>query len=261
MRLTVLTLFPEYFESFKSASIIKKAIGNTVDLDIYDIRENSNDPGKRVDDVPFGGGSGMLLKCQPVVDTINKVKKSNSKVIYLSPRGKTLTQSKVRELAKEEDLIFLCGHYEGVDERILDYVDEEISIGDYILTGGEVATLVVLDSIIRLTEGTIREESHLDESFENGLLEYPQYTNPRVYEGKEVPSILFSGNHEAIDKWRRKESLKITRDRRKDLFDKVELSKKDKKLLLELDNNEIGKWEKDAIEKAKKFTEKTKKDN
>ena len=207
MRLAVLTLFPEYFDSFKSASIIKKAIGNTVDFEVYNIRDNSNDPGKRVDDVPFGGGSGMLLKCQPVVDTINKVKKSNSKVIYLSPRGKTLTQSKVRELAKEEDLIFLCGHYEGIDERILDYVDEEISIGDYILTGGEVATLVVLDSIIRLTDGTIREESHLDESFENGLLEYPQYTNPRVYEGKEVPSILFSGNHEAIDKWRRKESL------------------------------------------------------
>jgi tRNA (guanine37-N1)-methyltransferase len=244
MRLAVLTLFPEYFDSFKGASIIKKAIGNTVDFEVYNIRDNSNDPGKRVDDVPFGGGSGMLLKCQPVVDTINKVKKSNSKVIYLSPRGKTLTQSKVRELAKEEDLIFLCGHYEGIDERILDYVDEEISIGDYILTGGEVATLVVLDSIIRLTDGTIREESHLDESFENGLLEYPQYTNPRVYEGKEVPSILFSGNHEAIDKWRRKESLRITRDRRKDLFDKVELSKKDKKLVLELDNNEIGKWEK-----------------
>jgi tRNA (guanine37-N1)-methyltransferase len=256
MRLAVLTLFPEYFDSFKSASIIKKAIGNTVDFEVYNIRDNSNDPGKRVDDVPFGGGSGMLLKCQPVVDTINKVKKSNSKVIYLSPRGKTLTQSKVRELAKEEDLIFLCGHYEGIDERILDYVDEELSIGDYILTGGEVATLVVLDSIIRLTEGTIREESHLDESFENGLLEYPQYTNPRVYEGKEVPSILFSGNHEAIDKWRRKESLRITRDRRKDLFDKVELSKKDKKLLVEIDNNEIGKWESNAIEKAKKFTNK-----
>ena len=257
MRLAVLTLFPEYFDSFKSASIIKKALGTgTVNLEVYDIRENSDDPGKRVDDVPFGGGSGMLLKCQPVVDTIKKVKRENSKVVYLSPRGKTLTQSKVRELAKEEDLIFLCGHYEGIDERILDYVDEEISIGDYILTGGEVATLVVLDSIIRLTDGTIKEESHLDESFENGLLEYPQYTNPRIYDGKEVPSILFSGNHEAIDKWRRKESLRITRNRRKDLFDRVELSKKDKKLLSELDNNEIGKWELDAIEKAKKFTKK-----
>jgi len=257
MRISVLTLFKEYYDSFKSASIIKKALGSgTVNLEIYDIRENSEDPNKRVDDVPFGGGSGMLLKCQPVVDTIKKVKKENSKVIYLSPRGKTLNQAKVRDLAKEEDLVILCGHYEGIDERILDYVDEEISIGDYVLTGGEVASLVLLDSIIRLTDGTIRESSHLDESFENGLLEYPQYTNPRVYDGKEVPVILFSGNHEAIDKWRRKESLKITRNRRRDLFDKVELSKKDKKLLQEIDNNEIGKWESSAIEKAKKFTDK-----
>ena len=255
MRISVLTLFPEYFDSFKNASIIKKALGNgTVKLELYDIRENSLDSTKRVDDVPFGGGSGMLLKCQPVVDTIKKVKRDKSKVIYLSPRGETLTQEKVRELSKEEDLIFLCGHYEGIDERILDYVDEEISIGDYILTGGEAATLIVLDSIIRLTDGTIKEDSHLDESFENGLLEYPQYTSPRVYEGKEVPNILFSGNHEAINKWRRKESLKITRDRRKDLFDKVKLSKKDIKLIKEIDNDEVGKWELDAIEKAKKFT-------
>lgn len=255
MRISVLTLFKEYYDSFKNASIIKKALGTgTVNLEIYDIRDNSMDPTKRVDDVPFGGGSGMLLKCQPVVDTIKQARKDNSKVIYLSPRGKTLTQAKVRSLAKEEDLVILCGHYEGIDERILDYVDEEISIGDYVLTGGEVASLVLLDSIIRLTDGTIRESSHLDESFENGLLEYPQYTNPRVYEGKEVPAILFSGNHEAIDKWRRKESLRITRDRRKDLFDKVGLSKKDRKLIQEIDSNEIGKWEKDAIEKAKKFT-------
>ena len=257
MRISVLTLFKEYYDSFKNASIIKKALGNgTVSLEIYDIRENSLDATKRVDDVPFGGGSGMLLKCQPVVDTINKVRKEHSRVIYLSPRGKTLTQEKVRELSKEDDLVVLCGHYEGIDERILDYVDEEISIGDYVLTGGEVASLVLLDSIIRLTDGTIKEESHLDESFENGLLEYPQYTSPRIYDGKEVPAILFSGNHEAIDKWRRKESLRITRERRKDLFDKVKLSKKDLKLIKELDENEIGKWEKDAIEKAKKFTTK-----
>ena len=178
MRISVLTLFPEYFDSFKNASIIKKALGNgTVKLELYDIRENSLDSTKRVDDVPFGGGSGMLLKCQPVVDTIKKVKRDKSKVIYLSPRGETLTQEKVRELSKEEDLIFLCGHYEGIDERILDYVDEEISIGDYILTGGEAATLIVLDSIIRLTDGTIKEDSHLDESFENG---FPSMTNGMI---------------------------------------------------------------------------------
>ncbi|MBE6124253.1 MAG: tRNA (guanosine(37)-N1)-methyltransferase TrmD [Erysipelotrichaceae bacterium] len=255
MKITILTLFPEFYESYLNTSIIKRAISkNSVEVHICNIRDYSLDKTKRVDDIPFGGGNGMLLKCQPVLDALRAVKTENSKVIYLGPTGKTLHQSVARTLSKEEDLVILCGHYEGIDQRILDYVDEVISIGDYILTGGEVASLVLMDSVIRLLDGAITESSHLDESFENGLLEYPQYTQPRVFEGKEVPPILFSGNHQAIDKWRRKESLKLTKEKRPDLFEKYSLTKQDKKLLDEIENNKVGKWEERAIEGAKKFT-------
>lgn len=257
MKITLLTLFPEFYNSYFETSIIKRAISKkSVEIEIINIRDYSLDNNKRVDDTPFGGGNGMLLKCQPVIDTLRAVKKDNSKVIYLGPAGKTLNQEISRELSKEEHIILLCGHYEGIDNRILDYVDETISIGDYILTGGEVASLVLMDSIIRLLNGAITEASHLEESFENGLLEYPQYTQPRIFEGKEVPPILFSGNHQAIEKWRKKESLRLTKEKRPDLFTQYQLSKQDKKLLEEIKENKQGKWEEKAIENAKKFTKK-----
>ena len=255
MKITFLSLFPEFYDSFKNTSIIKKAIlKNVVSIDTVNIRDFSCDKNKRVDDVTIGGGPGLIMKCDPIVKAINSVKTSNSKVIYISSRGTPYNQKKARELASgNEDLILLCGHYEGIDERVLDYVDEEISIGDYILTGGEVASLVVADSVIRLLEGSITEESHLFESYENGLLEYPQYTFPRDYNGKQVPDILFSGNHKAIDKWRKKESFRVTLNKRKDLFDSYKLSDEEKELVEEIKENRVGKWETDAIKKGNKI--------
>ena len=172
-----------------------------------------------------------------------------------SPRGKTYNQQKARDFATNfDDLIFICGHYEGVDERVNKYVDEQISIGDYILTGGEIGAMAISDSIIRLLDGAIAEESIVEESFENGLLEYPQYTEPRDYNGDKVPDILYSGNHQAIEKWRKKESLRLTRSCRKDLYGNYKLSKKEQKLVDELDHNEEEpKWLRDALEKGQKF--------
>ena len=255
MKITFLTLFPEFFNSFKETSIISRAIKkNVVEIDAVNIRDYSEDKNKRVDDAVIGGGPGVILKCEPIIKAIKDIKDNNSKVIFLSSRGKKYTQKKARELAnKNTNLILLCGHYEGIDERVLDYVDEEISVGDYILTGGEIPSLVVADSIIRLLDGAIKEESHLLESFENGLLEYPQYTLPRVYENKEVPDILFCGNHKIIEKWRLKESLKVTLNRRKDLLDVYSFNEEELELLEEIKENKVGKWEMDAIKKSKKI--------
>jgi len=255
MKITFLTLFPEFYNSFKETSIINKALKkNLVELETINIRDYSEDKNKRVDDCIVGGGAGLVLKCEPVVKAIKDLKKENNKVIFLSSKGKTYNQKKARELVSDnKDLILLCGHYEGIDERILDYVDEEISIGDFILTGGEIPSLVVADSIIRLIDGVITEESHLDESYENGLLEYPQYTLPRNYEGKEIHNILFCGNHEVIRKWRLKESLKLTLDRRKDLIENYAFSEEEKELIEEIKENRIGRWEMEAIKKSEKI--------
>ena len=172
----------------------------------------------------------------------------------LSPRGKTYNQAKAHDFASNvQDLVLICGHYEGIDERVNDYVDELISVGDYILTGGELGSMVIADSIIRLLDGVIANESTIEESFENGLLEYPQYTEPFDYNGKKIPDILYSGNHKAIEKWRKKQSLKLTREYRKDLFDDYHLDKDENKLLKELDSDETPNWEKEAIEKGHKF--------
>ena len=200
MNITFLTLFPEFFESFKENSIIKKAIKKEiVQINAVNIRDYSEDKNKRADDTTIGGGPGLILKCDVLINAIKSLKKENTKVIFMSSRGHIYNQKRARKLAAQgNDLILLSGHYEGIDERVLDYVDEEICIGDYILTGGEIPSLVVADSIIRLLDGSINKESHMDESFENGLLEYPQYTLPRVYNGKEIPPILLTGNHEAI---------------------------------------------------------------
>ncbi len=252
MRITILTLFPEMFDGFLTNSIIKRAIcKSVVEIKIVNIRDYTKDKYGRVDSYPVGGGAGLVMKCQPIVDSINAYKNDKSHIIMLSPRGKTYNQKKARELTKEEDIILLCGHYEGIDERVNRYVDEQISIGDYILTGGELGAMVISDSIIRLLDGAIAEESVEEESFENGLLEYPQYTEPYDFDGDKIPDILYSGNHQAIKKWRQKKSLYLTKELRPDLFEKYKLTKQDKKLLKE--EKENASWELAAIEKGKKF--------
>jgi len=255
MRITILTLFPEMFDGFLTNSIIKRAISkNIVEVKIVNIRDYTLDKYGRVDSAPVGGGAGLIMKCQPVLDCLNANKSKDSKVVLLSPRGKTYNQAKAHDFAANlKDLVLICGHYEGIDERVNDYVDELVSVGDYILTGGELGSMIIADSIIRLLDGAIANESTAEESFENGLLEYPQYTEPFDYNGKKIPDILYSGNHKAIEKWRKKQSLKLTKEYRKDLFDKYELNKQDKKLLEELDNDKQPEWELAAIEKGHKF--------
>ena len=255
MKISILTLFPEFFDGFLTNSIIKRAIAKEkVEIEIINIRDFTLDKYGRVDSAPVGGGAGLIMKCQPVLDCLKAVKKENSHVILLSPRGKTYNQARARYFAKNiEHLIIICGHYEGTDERINKYVNELVSVGDFILTGGEIGAEIISDSIIRLLDGVIAPESIVDESFENGLLEYPQYTEPFDYEGDRIPDILYSGNHTAIEKWRKKEALRLTKEHRPDLFNKYQLSKQDKKLLEELKSDEQPKWEKDAIEKGKKF--------
>lgn len=236
LKIKILTLFPTFFDSFKETSIIKRAIDKQqVSIETIDFREYTLDKHNNVDDTCYGGGAGMLLSCQPIVDCIKANKQDNSKVLMMSPQGKTFNQKMARELvASNEEIIILCGHYEGFDERIRDYVDEEVSIGDFVLTGGEVGALVISDALTRLNDGVIRTDSHEDDSFENGLLEYPQYTKPVEYDGKKVPDVLLSGHHENIRKWRLKESLRKTYLRRPDLLEKKELNEEEKKFLAEI---------------------------
>ena len=235
MKFDVLTLFPEMFSSLKE-SVIGRAIDkNLIEINTINIRDFSKDKHKKVDDTVYGGGAGMLIKPDVVYDAYQSVKSRKSKVIYLSPQGKQLSQSKVVELSKEEHLILLCGHYEGIDNRVIEkIVDEEISIGDYVLTGGELPAMVIIDSVSRYIDGVLSNDSKSEESFTNGLLEYPQYTRPEVFEGQRVPEILLSGHHENIEKWRRLESLKITMKKRPDLLKNIELSEKEKQFLEDL---------------------------
>lgn len=255
MKISILTLFPEFFDGFLTNSIIKRALAkDQVEIEIVNIRDFTKDKYGRVDSAPVGGGAGLIMKCQPVLDCLNSVRQEDSYVILLSPRGKTYNQARARHFAKNiKHLIIICGHYEGTDERINKYVDELVSVGDYILTGGEIGAEIISDSIIRLLDGVIAPESIVDESFENGLLEYPQYSEPFTYEGDNIPDILYSGNHQAIDKWRKKESLRLTKKYRPDLLENYKFSKEELKLLKELETDETPKWEKDAIEKGKKF--------
>lgn len=214
-----LTLFPEMFDSLKQ-SIIGRAIENeSIELNLVNIRDFSKDKHKKVDDTPYGGGAGMVMKADVVYDAYKSLNTDDAKVIYMSPQGKTLNQKKVEELSKQEHLIILCGHYEGIDQRVIDkIVDEEISIGDYVLTGGEIPAMVLIDSVSRYAEGVISKESIEEESFTNGLLEYPQFTRPEVFEGEKVPEVLLSGNHQNIAKWRKEEALRITKIKRPDLL-------------------------------------------
>ena len=219
MQFDVLTLFPEMFEPIKQ-SILGKAIEKEkIKLKLVNIRNFSKDKHKKVDDTPYGGGAGMVMKPDVVYDAYKSVYEENAKVIYLSPQGKTLNQKKVEELSKEKHLILLCGHYEGIDQRVIDkIVDEEISIGDYVLTGGEIPAMVLIDTVSRYIDGVLNQESIKEESFSEGLLEYPQYTRPEVFEGEKVPEILLSGHHENIEKWRQEQALKITKQKRPDLL-------------------------------------------
>lgn len=238
MKFDVLTLFPEMFEPIKQSIIGRATEKNIIDISLVNIRDFSKDKHKKVDDTPYGGGAGMLMQPNVVYDCYNSVKSDKSKVIYLSPQGKTLNQAKVEELAKEEHLILLCGHYEGIDQRVIDkIVDEEISIGDYVLTGGELPAMVLIDSVSRYIDGVLAEDSTTNESFSNGLLEYPQYTRPEVFEGKEVPEVLKSGHHQNIEKWRREQSLKRTLEKRPDLLEKANLTEEDKKILENLNKD------------------------
>ena len=254
MNITILTLFPEMFSGFTTNSIIKRALGKGVaSINVVNIRDYTKDKYGRTDTPPIGGGAGLIEKCQPIVDALNANKKPASHVILMSPRGHTYDQKTAQRFALLDDLIIICGHYEGIDERVNSYCDELISIGDYVLTGGEIPAMGIADSVIRLLDGAISKESLQDESFNNDLLEYPQYTEPYDYDGKKVPDILYCGNHEAIAKWRRKQALELTRTLRPDLYAKVSLSKQDKKLLSELDSSETPQWESKALAKGKKF--------
>lgn len=233
MKINILTLFPEMFDIFNHSIVGKAKEKGLVEIEAINIRDFTLNKHKKVDDYPYGGGAGMVMAAQPLVDAIrNSKEKNKGKVIFLGPRGRTFNQDMAKELAKEDELIFVCGHYEGIDERVYKHIDMEISIGDFILTGGEMAAIPVVDSILRLKNGVLnKKESHEEESFSDGLLEYPQYTRPEEFEGDRVPEVLLSGHHENIRKWRRAKSLIITKERRLDLYNKIILSKEDKKIL------------------------------
>ncbi len=232
MKFDVLTLFPEMFESLNQSIIGKGKEKGLIDINLVNIRDFSKNKHKQVDDTPYGGGAGMVMKADVVYDAYKSLNVTKAKVIYMSPQGKVLNQNKVQSLAKEEHIILLCGHYEGIDQRVLDeIVDEEISIGDYVLTGGEIPAMVLIDSVSRYVEGVIKKESTEEESFSNGLLEYPQYTRPETFLNSKVPEVLLSGNHQNIEKWRRQKSLENTYKKRPELLKNKKLSIEDKEFL------------------------------
>jgi tRNA (guanine37-N1)-methyltransferase len=243
MKIDILTLFPAMFASPFNESIIERAqTRKLVEINTVNIRDYALDRHQQVDDYPYGGGAGMLMKFDVLSRAIESVKGSNSRLVYLSPQGKQLDQEKVVQLARQEHLILLCGHYEGIDERIINLVDEEISIGDYVLSGGELAAMVVVDAVTRLIPGVLGDDnSSQEESFTGGLLEYPHYTRPRIYQGEEVPEMLLSGHHEQIRLWRKKLSLMRTLLKRPDLLLKREYDKEERKILEEILFNEEKK--------------------
>ncbi len=220
MKITILTLFPEMFTPLKSSIIGRAWKEGKLDIDIVDIRDYTEDKHKKCDDYPFGGGAGMVMMAQPVGSAIEAVDPGRTaRRIYLSPKGQTFKQDKVYELVSHEHIVLLCGHYEGIDQRAIDlFIDEELSIGDYVLTGGELAAMVVADAVARYVDGVLSPESLVQESFSENLLEYPHYTRPVEYRGLSVPEVLRSGNHAEIDKWRREQSLAVTKKNRPDLL-------------------------------------------
>ena len=244
MKVNILTIFPDMFAPLRQ-SMLGRAIDNGIlEISVTDIRDYTLDKHNRVDDTPYGGGAGMVMRCQPVLDALRSVRGSaesgsavssrSTIVAALSPAGRQFTQKQAHRLSELDHLILICGHYEGMDERIYRHVDEEISIGDYVLTGGEIAAMAVSDAVIRLLPGALRSESTSEESFENGLLEYPQYTQPAVCEGEAVPEVLLSGNHARIRRWRLKESLRRTMERRPDLLEGRQFTEEEITLLEEI---------------------------
>lgn len=235
MKIDILTLFPEMFDGFLNTSIIKRAIDKQlVDITLHNFREYTLDKHKHVDDYPYGGGQGMVLMCQPIIDCLKAICDEDALVILMSPQGITLKHQVATSLSLSNHLIIICGHYEGFDERIRDYVDLELSIGDYVLTGGELGSMVVCDAVIRLLDGAIRKESHDDDSFAQGLLEYPQYTRPVEFDGNRVPDVLLSGHHQNIANWRKYQSLKKTYLKRPDLLENYNFSEEELKMLNEI---------------------------
>lgn len=237
MKFHILTLFPEMFEPIKQ-SILGRAIQKElIEINIVNIRDFSKDKHKKVDDTPYGGGAGMVIMPDVVYNSYLALK-SKAKVIYLTPQGKVLDQEKVVKLSEEKELILLCGHYEGIDQRVLDeIVDEEVSIGDYVLTGGEIPAMVLIDSVSRYVEGVLKKESVKEESFSNGILEYPQYTRPENFNGVPIPEILKTGHHENINKWRRKQALKNTYEKKPNLLERIQLTKEDEEYIRQIKNN------------------------
>ena len=238
MKFDVLTLFPEMFTPVKESILGRAQEKELIDINLINMRDFSKDKHKKVDDTPYGGGAGMVIRPDVVLDSYNSIKeKKNAKVIYMSPQGKVLNQQVVENLSKEQHLIILCGHYEGSDQRAIDkIVDEEISIGNYVLTGGEIPAMVLIDSVSRYVDGIINKESIEEESFSNGLLEYPQYTRPELFENEKVPDVLISGHHKNIEDWRKYQSLKNTFLKRPELLEKIELSEEDKAILNKIKN-------------------------
>ncbi len=245
MRIDILTLFCDMCESVLSESIIGRARqSGKVEINCIDIRDYTKDKHRRVDDKPYGGGMGMIMQAQPIYDCFNALCDKLGErphLIYMTPQGKTLTQQRVKELAKLDNIAILCGHYEGIDERVIEELQpEEISIGDYVLTGGELPALILADSISRMLDGVLsNSECFEEESHFSSLLEYPQYTHPAIWNGREVPDVLLSGHHENVDKWRREQALIRTKERRPDMLEKAELSKKDEDFLKLLDENRL----------------------
>ncbi len=236
MRITLLTIFPRMFDSFLSESILGRAIAQgLLTVEAVDLRPFSARKHKNTDDDPFGGGAGMVMLAQPIVDAMAHVapEGSGARRIYMSPRGRTFTQKVAEKLAQAEHIVLLCGHYEGVDQRAIDLcIDEELSIGDYVLTGGETAAMAVVDAVARLVPGVLGSpDSAVDESFTSGLLEYPQYTRPREYQGLTVPDVLLNGNHAEIVKWRRREALRVTWEKRPDLLETAEMTDKERAMV------------------------------
>lgn len=240
MKIDILTLFPEMFVPVTTSSILGRAAEkNLIDIRLTDIREYTKNKHRKVDDYPFGGGQGMVMMPQPIFDALRGIKAEGKKILYMSPRGRVLDKDKIQELSQLSELVILCGHYEGVDQRVIDCWEmEEVSIGDYILTGGELPAMVLVDSVTRLIPGVLSgEDSAMEESVYSGLLEYPQYTQPREYEDIPVPEILLSGHHKNIDLWRFEKSLELTRKVRPDMFENYcrertqELDKAEKKIL------------------------------
>lgn len=243
MNYYIMTLFPDMIRNGLNTSIIGKAAEkNLLSVNAIDIRDFTNDKHRHVDDYPYGGGAGMVMQAQPVYDCYKHVEalikdEKKPRVIFMTPTGRTFNQDMAKELAGEDNLVFLCGHYEGIDKRVLDkIVTDEVSIGDFVLTGGELPAMVMIDAISRHIPGVLNNDISAEtETFTDNLLEYPQYTRPEVWEGEQVPEVLLSGHHAKIDQWRREKSLLLTRERRPDLFEKVELTKKDKKFLAQND--------------------------